>query len=292
MRRPYSLLASLISLVSLAALGSCGLYFGGDDDPCDNYGGAPPGYDTPGLRNPDTGVCESFGGGPYPCDGTCGPCPATTDVANGAAQAAQPSWGLCQSQCTGLDEQTCQDTSGCRAVYMDCFGGDCGQPTFAECWSTDMTGPIEGGGCEGLDAYTCSQHDDCVAIHASSCDPPATGGLTPTACVPANFLRCGDEPGSTGDAGLCYAEVTCTDPMPDCPADTQPGILDGCWTGFCIPVAECEEQPACADVPAEGSCIARADCEPLYRGEDCTCDDTGCTCASHVFEGCTDGPTL
>lgn len=268
--------------VALLTLSSCSLYFDDDDDPCDFGGTGSDGAAEPavGQRNPETGTCEYFGGGgggPLPCDPECGPCPAALEESD---RAPLPSWGLCESACTGLDEATCQDTTGCRAVYVDpCPDGSCGtEATFSECWAVDMTGPIQGGSCEGLDAYTCSLHDDCVAVHASSCED----GLADPGCVPAGFVRCGAE---IGGAGSCYDPVVCDEAPPDCPPDTLPGVAAGCYTGFCIPVDQCEAQPAC-DTLDEMTCVGRADCAPSYRGSDCTCDATGCTCATFEFTGC------
>jgi hypothetical protein len=276
-----------VSVISLA--GGCGLYFGDDD--CDLYGGdrAAPIEDAIGQRNPATGQCEYFGGGPLPCDSECGPCPA--EAGGAEADQAQISWGYCESECTGLEENSCLEVSGCRAIYIDPCGGalDCeAEPIFSECWSTDLTGPIQGGDCAGLDAYECSRHDDCVAIHRDSCAGAASGDsfeAPEPACVIADFLRCGAEtPGS--DPGLCYAPVDCTALPPECPADTMPGIAEGCFTGYCIPVEDCESQPACTSIEVEASCVARSDCTPLYRGEDCSCDELGCTCASWTFTSC------
>lgn len=270
-----------VALITLTATQSgCALYFDDDDpDPCVDFGG---GAEVPavGQRNPQTGVCEYFGGGSFPCDPECGPCPGGPE-----SDQAQPSWGYCESECSFLDETTCQETSGCRAVYIDhCTDDPCTtEPTFSECWSVDMTGPIQGGGCDGLDAFTCSQHDDCVAVHADSCGGGGDG-LADPACVAADFLRCGDEPNRTG-AGNCYDEVTCDEAAPECPPETLPGVLDGCYTGFCIPLDQCEAAPAC-DTVDETTCVGRADCAPSYRGVDCICDVNGCTCASFEFTGC------
>ena len=271
-----------VALITTTATG-CALYFPGDDDPdpCVDYGGAAePGVPAVGQRNPETGQCEFFGGGSVPCDPACGPCPAGEE----GADLAQPSWGYCESECTGLDETTCQDTSGCRAVYIDpCPEGPCtAEPVFSECWSVDMTGPIQGA-CDGLGAYDCSRHDDCRAIHASSCAGDSDGFADP-ACLPANFLRCAGEPDVTGP-GNCYDPVTCDEVPPECPPETLPGVRDGCYTGFCIPLADCEAQAAC-DTLDEPTCVGRADCAPGYRGSDCTCDATGCTCATFEYTGC------
>jgi len=329
--------------ISLATAG-CDFYFGGGDDDC-NYGGAYAEPDAAGYRNPFSGQCEYTGGGG---GGGCGVVPAT-DV--GAPEAAD--WAQCYSYCTGLDEQGCMATSGCRAIYRgNCPEGlDCGiveDYTYVECWATAPSGPVQGGGCEGLDAYECSRHDDCVARHypAGSCsgseadcapgyyDPTGVGAFESCAAeAPANGCygnedcgpneRCnaaevclpppgngnGDCDPATPDCGgnvptVCYGycvpdapdKGTCTGDVlcdvlpPKCPPDSVPGIRDGCWSGYCIPVNECETQTACGDIANEYMCIARDDCSPIYEGINCTCDGGGlvptCTCESWQFKSC------
>src|SRR5262245_40123152 len=108
-------------------LAGCGIYLD-DDDPCENTYLDEPGIAV-GQRNPETGVCEYLGGGPYPpCDSKCGPCVYPAGESGGSAM---PSWGYCESQCTALDESTCLAASGCRAVYTT---GDGGARRYADCW--------------------------------------------------------------------------------------------------------------------------------------------------------------
>ena len=285
------------ALLALLASG-CVFYAGDDDDdPCKYGGGGDPGgaadpvYD-PGQRNPDTGQCEYFGGGGGGggggCD-ACGNCPPLgeeTDPPDGdaAEPAPTPTWGYCESQCTGLDEATCIETSACRAIYV---GGD--TVTYADCWAVDQTGPIQGGGCDGLDATTCSMHDDCSAVHLPACDDGsgAGGAEAPvdTCATPGVFGFCIAE-GAGPVPGECEGEVTCDQIAPDCPDGTTPGIADGCYTGYCIPLEDCEAAPACAELADEASCVERVDCTPIYEGVDCTCDDVECTCADWTFSSC------
>ncbi len=272
--------------MTLAA--GCGFYFGDDDDdPCQYLGDSPTrDIASAGQRNPETGMCEYFDY-PYPCDGVCGPCPAATED-SGDSAIATPTWGFCESQCTGLAKDACLEATGCRAIYVPDPIDD-GPPQFAECWSTDQV-PTHGGSCEGLDAYSCSRRDDCSALHENVCQTDPMTDPKPIAC-PGAFVQCRNEDETTdpGDAGLCYAPVTCAISSPACPAGTTPGILDGCYTGYCIPLADCESQPACSAITVEMTCIARTDCTPLYVGVDCMCNSGGCTCASWDFASCSDG---
>ncbi len=247
----------LAALAILFAAG-CDLYFTGDDtgdDVC-NYGtgggAAEPYYE---LRNPYTGQCEYQGGG-YPCDGVCGPCPATTDV-----DVADPDWGACYGKCSGLDEQSCYATSGCYAAYLENTAIDDAQPTreFWGCWDTAPSGPVQGQ-CLGLDGHECSRHDDCIAVYDGSsflsCEPELVP--QPPGCA---AIDCG--PGYTCE------EVCTTDPMnnPTC-------------TAQCVALAACET------LTTEQACTSRADCTPVYDGYDCTCYPDHCECQTQTFARC------
>lgn len=237
---------------------SCVFFEDDDDDVCAYYEG---GRGDQGIareqRDPVTGVCQAYNYG-YDCADPCQPCAGAPEVA-----IAYPDWGFCDTQCEALDEGTCKSTSGCRAVYAG--------NAFHECWSTSQSGPIQGGGCVGLDAYSCSQHDDCVAIH----DPGAPIG---------SFASCANET-TSGDPGSCVGEVLCDALPPACPMGTIPGRTNSCWTGYCIPYAQCDQLPAC-NVLDEMSCIDRDDCAPIYEGQNCSCNGASCTCQSWTFETC------
>lgn len=267
---------TLTLLLALVPVTGCSFYVGGDDDDdCPEWRAIAPEE----LRNPETGACEAFGGG----WDDCGPYPAE-DV-------AWPDWGYCYSECTGLDENTCQDTPGCRAIYVgSCSeGDDCGAIgayEFAECWDTAQSGPIQGGDCSGLDAHECSRHDDCVARHYPLPCPPNAD------CArrrpPAGFESCAPE--ATSPEGSCHEPALCRAEPPECPAGTVPGVAHGCWTGYCIPEDECEPPPSCEQIGDEIGCVDRADCAPIYEGVDCTCDGNGnCTCADWIFQACETG---
>lgn len=175
-------------VLAVCTLPACVIYFDDDDPPPCAYGADEPGYvPDPGYLNPYTLQCETFGG-PYPCDDRCGPCPLA-DTAAGA-DLAQPSWGSCASSCRGLDEYSCGLTAGCRTTYDDyCLrgGGPCtAEVPFLGCQPVDMTGPIQGS-CEGLDAWDCSRHDDCLATYR----PGPGGTLQFASCQRELPYQCG-----------------------------------------------------------------------------------------------------
>jgi hypothetical protein len=305
--------AAVLLAVPLAGLTACNLYFelDGDDD-CD-YGGQGTSSGTHKaqaalLRNPDTGMCEegsSGGGGGDLCTG-----------GSGDTRRPPPDWGACESFCTGLDELTCQATAGCRAAYLLCDAGPDSR-CFAECWATAPSGApgfAPGEGCEGLSAYECSRHDDCMPRHRSGgggalyadpigpfedCMTEPVGCYSDDECGPG--LTCNSEevclpppgcasgtgdaacprvcygqcvPGPDADRGDCYSPVYCRALPPGCPPDSVPGRRDGCWTGACIPVDEC------GDPPPPAACIDIAD------EASCIASELGCT-PIYVGKDCT-----
>ena len=170
---------ALLPLLAALPLAACTLDFG-DDTGC---GVAPP---PDRLINPATLTCEF-----HP--------PADPCVWDPAAL----SWGACASACVGLDEPACLATPSCRGDYdHDCFFGigACPRTTpFLGCFPTDLN--LDNvTGCAGLDAWSCSRHEQCAATYRT----PATcsDGLDqdsdgvaddPDECVLA-YVRCVPEP--------------------------------------------------------------------------------------------------
>jgi hypothetical protein len=155
-----SLLRSLPALALTLSTSACVLHLGDDDpQPCGAEDLPQPAFDIAItlLLDPETLTCVEFGFGGG-CT-SCGDC---------APPEPFPTWGSCQSQCSGLGEQDCFNADGCRAAFdHNCFTGDgpctAFQP-FLGCFAIDTLGPV-GGSCEGLDALDCSRHDNCLATY-------------------------------------------------------------------------------------------------------------------------------
>lgn len=256
-------------------LGGCDLYFGGDDEPPCAYGTSGGGAAEPanGYRNPYSGQCEYYGGGYYPCDDSCGPCPQY-DVASPPYD-----WATCYSQCEGLGEDSCSGTSGCYSAYL----GEPSKYSFLGCFATAPSGPIQGGSCTGLDAYSCSRHDDCSALyspmgsqHFIECMPEQS------TCNCGPGYHCEEQCDANAMCGqVCVSNLTCAS------VDCAPGYTCAqvCNNGKCGPT--CVGNPtACSTLTTEQTCASRADCTPVYEGTDCTCYPTHCQCEVLTFERC------
>ena len=71
---------------------------------------------------------------------------------------------------------------------------------------------------------------------------------------------------------------------PTCEAGTTPGIIDNCYSGYCIPNDECTS--GCSSYTDEANCLDN-NCTATYEGSDCTCYSNGtCSCAIETFESC------
>jgi hypothetical protein len=100
----------------------------------------------------------------------------------------------------------------------------------------------------------------------------------------------------TDPAGLCATTVTCATNPPACPDNQVPLVgADGCWSGQCRAITQCEAAPSCHQLEHEDDCTSRrTDCTPVYTGQDCkkadgtacVSGDTGCTCATFTFNQC------
>lgn len=143
---------------------------------------------------------------------------------------------------------------------------------------------------------------DLACSPGSACDP-ATGACVET-CACANdaeaiekgFGWC-DESRKTcmkgiDPKGACLGDITCTAQAPACPAGQVALRKDGCFTGGCRAIAECEAAPVCPSLQHQVDCQARsADCSTIFLGHNChgtTCgvSDDDCVCESYTFQSC------
>ncbi|MEZ4368796.1 MAG: hypothetical protein R2939_21335 [Kofleriaceae bacterium] len=205
--------------LALAPAAGCQFYFGGGgDDECDYPAEGLAYYEE--LRDPWSGTCQVFGGGG---GGGC-------DVGPTYDRAPAPDWASCQSGCEGLAEADCAAAEYCRgAYYEDCPAcDDLSPPTFLECWGVAPSGPLPPDvACDALDAYGCSQRNDCQAVYA--------GGLWRDAQAPEapglEFLYCRAEVGVPCGDTTCAPGETCEVVYPPCEGDD----CDGGGIYQCVP---------------------------------------------------------
>ena len=101
-----------------------------------------------------------------------------------------------------------------------------------------------------------------LSVAAGCTSQPATGDTSQDVITRSEAGSCEPSPGG----------VTCNIAAPRCPADTKPGISDGCWTSFCIP------DYACNTNASPGTC-----------GGPVECNIAGPECPAGTEPGVTDG---
>lgn len=211
-----------------------------------------------------------------------------------------PTCGACPPVCYG---RCVPDYASCALV--DCAPGyHCQEQCTGDPNSNTMTT------CTPV----CVQDSSCLA---ADCAPGTTCVERCTLDTNGQWV-CGIEcvPDPNGDPGSCYGNVICAMAAPACPMGTTPGVTNGCYTGYCIPVADCGPNdpgtctgdvicaavaPACPSgtVPGiSGGCWSGY-CIPSHDCPDVTCDEltteSACTARTDclpVYEGtnCTCSP--
>jgi hypothetical protein len=234
----------------------------------------------------------------------------------------EESWSYCAAD----GYYVCEDDD-CEYAGAQCPAGG-GGGGFA-CEGNDECAPgcyCQDGVCE--EGGFCDGNEDCAAgfvcnTDRASCEPEQcnsndqcdsgqiceNGGCVDT-CVCTNdreaqendppFGYCDENrstcmPG-TDPAGSCAGAVTCNQNAPQCAAGEVPLVLDGCYTGACKAISQCDAAPSCAALQHESDCLAdNGRCTAVYTGINCTkpdgtaCNagDTNCTCESFRFNSCT-----
>jgi hypothetical protein len=216
-------------------------------------------------------------------EGSNGSCTADGQCPNGsycdaAAGFCIPSWGCNTNADCGVGWE-CNADGTC--IPMPCAAdGDC----FEGCACETDTGVCqETGFCE-TDADCapwCDEAGNCTNLE---CDEDRGTCTWPVSQPPP------PPPVS------CSGTITCSEGAPVCPTGETAAISDGCYTGSCIAVADCDVPPlaTCDRIQNVNQCISRTDCEAVWTGENCSCNDGGtacdcnanpaaCTCESYEY---------
>lgn len=199
------------------------------------------------LRNPDNGDCQTFDLGGCGCQ----PC-AGGDIL--------PNWATCPGPCEQItNANDCFAAASCHTAFIDGH--------FFGCWEVEPD-RFTTGFCAGLLADDCTGRNDCVGLYTSTRD--------------TSFQRCVAEPGAQcNSASDCAPGDFCDlSACPTCPS------CDATCVGVCTAQPPPPPPPACSTLATEADCKARGDCEPIYDGQNCTCDPNGCTCQIETFAYC------
>jgi hypothetical protein len=299
-----------LTAVSAMTLTGCQIYFG------------PPGDDPP----PDCGWgCEQ------PPPGTPGGDCSTSDQCMAGCYCNDQGWceesGFCESDWECPYGFMCDERATCVPGYseppycmvdQDCSAGSYCAPDVGQCvpswtcWSDEECGP--GMACDDRGTCVpapCRENADCAEgcycdVQTGTCvetgfcegDAQCFDGMV---CEEERYT-CVPTPTEPPPPATCYGEVFCDALAPECMEGTTPGIANGCYTGECIPLEQCEmppppPMPLCEELASEDECFARPDCAATYVGVNCTCqdgqpcrcsaEDASCTCERYDYAGCT-----
>lgn len=302
----------LAAAVVLGSMSLTGCYIYTDDDDGYSY------CDDTGCYWCDDWGCYPEGGGGgagWTCDNNYDCAAGCYCDADGYCQEA----GFCTFDTDCPDGFVCDDRSSC--VPEGSGGGtcsaddDCPQGSFCDESSGQCIGSWEcNDDSQCGTGYTCDEDrktcipepcsDDADCLAGCYCDEDS-GQCVETAVCGADGscpdgMEC-DETRNTcvpelPDPVLCQAEVLCDELPPSCPDGSNPGIVNGCYNGECIPDAECPDGAPiyCEDHGNEAACLADDRCAPVYRGINCTdpngasCteEQANCTCESFTFHEC------
>lgn len=197
---------------------------------------------------------------------------------------------------------SCESNTDCAAGCF-CEAGVCEEAGFC---SADAECP---------DGFHCDDRSSCVPDTCSETVACPTGqicenGTCTSTCECSNDQQAQDQgfgycdentstcqPGED-PSGSCAGQVTCNIKAPKCEQGEVPLVKDGCYTGACKAIAQCDAAPACDALQFEADCLAdNGRCAAVYTGINCqkpdgtACQagDANCTCESFRYNSCETG---
>ena len=256
---PHRLVLAIATVFSLTG---CELYFGGS--------GSSGGDRWTYCANDGYYVCQGDN-----CDWAGPRCPDdpnyTCTTNNDCAAGCYCANGVCEEAGFCGAGTACPDGFHCEDARSSCVPDTC--TTSAEC----PTGQYCDGAGSCVSSCTCTTDASAQDQGFAYCDE------TRGTCEP------------TPAAGSCAGTVTCNQVEPTCAAGQVALIKDGCWTGTCQAIAQCDLTPSCTALQFEADCLARTgECSSIYvglnctnsTGTSCTAGDSGCVCQSFEFAEC------
>ena len=186
--------------------------------------------------------------------------------------------------CDTLAADACTMRDDCSPFYANNWWSNLReQPAMPQHAFLACQAEVADTGCYSDDA--CEPGYRCTVDLGTECLPPPYCTDDSDYCPEVCYGHCvPSEPPPL--PGNCYTLNVCEEEPPACPEGTLPGIANGCWTGYCIPLSACES-PACGAL-GEATCQSALACEPVYEGSDCTCDASGCECNTLTYAYCVD----
>jgi len=176
-------------------------------------------------------------------------------------------------------------------------GGTTGGPGSSS--GTDTTGEPLAACVSDKD---CALHDDCC-----DCYGVPNGQVDPSCALRCDQSMCSqlgiDQ--AVCRFGVCITEkldcdgsnVICKALPPNCAKGQLPGVQDGCWTGSCVPVRNCNAVPDCTLCPEGEMCVQKVSkqqtwpvCEPIPSdcGGEIDCGCAGAAVCIAPFDACND----
>ena len=197
----------------------------------------------------------------------------------------------------------CEDNADCAAGCYCGAAGTCEEAGF--CTTNE----------DCAEGFICDDRGSCVPATGSADIECQTGevcqdGACTATCVCTTDTQAQDLLGTTeaycdearetchfglDPAGYCVGTLTCNEKPPVCGVGTTPLILDGCYTGACNNILQCEAPPVCEELQHFEDCSARSgECSSVATGTNCTtpggglCQpgDSNCTCENFTFHSC------
>lgn len=276
------LTSPLTFLLPLTLLLACN---GGGDETGTSLSSNPSTSDTPSTGGPTTGA-------PTTGSATTGePTTGTTGPGTGSESASSSSTGE-----PGTGSSTTTGEPGTSTGSTGPVDSSTGEPDTSG--SSGETGVVPLDGC--VTDKDCALHNDCCDCYGEAADDP--DAICKKGCDTLTCDLLGIDQ-AVCRFGVCTTEkvdcdatkVLCDSLPPECPKGQAAAVVNGCWSGQCVPALSCNFVADCGVCPAGTMCVTKQaqlptqpTCEPIPAecdGKvDCKCAGTfACT---DMFNAC------
>lgn len=278
------LTSPLTFLLPLTLLLACN---GGGDETGTSTSTDPATTDAPSTGGPTTGTPTTGGTTGEPTTGTTGP-------GTGSESASGSSTGEPATGSTGTTGEP--GTTGSTGPV----DSSTGEPDTTGGSSSGETGVTPLDGC--VTDKDCALHSDCCDCFGEAADDPAP--ICKKGCDELTCDLLGIDQ-AVCRFGVCTTEkvdcdatkVLCDSLPPDCPKGQVAAVVNGCWSGQCVPALSCNVVPECETCPAGTMCVTKQaqlptqpTCEPIPAecGGEVDCKCAGKLVCTDMFNACND----